>query len=248
MQLDACLRSIREHAPYETVTVLAAVDRQYAAAYRQVRRDNRVTLWMADETYGFESFVRRFLANHERVVFHTDDDVFFRDTPAVNWSHDPIVSYRLGRNAVLQHPTGLAQRPPELIPWLWREAEGDFGYPLAVNATVYRTGWLLPLLDFPFANPTQLEAGLAYRADRLGPEWMACPDLSCCVSLPHNVVSVSSGCPRGDNPVWQPQSLLALYAAGWRIDYRRMEWAKVAGAHQEVPLVLRRVDVRASGI
>ena len=91
--------------------------------------------------------------------------------------------------------------------WRWREADGDFGYPLSLNGTIYRSADLLPLLDFPFANPTQLEAGLAARADRFAPEWMTAPLHSCCVSLPHNVVSDSSGCPRGSNPDWQPDAL-----------------------------------------
>ena len=65
---------------------------------------------------------------------------------------------------------------------------------------------------------------------------MTAPLHSCCVSLPHNRVSVSSVCPAGSNPAWQPDALREAYLAGWRIDLEAMDFSAVVGAHQEIPL------------
>jgi hypothetical protein len=244
MQLDAFLRSAKQHAPYASVTVLwNASDQEHADTYEW-------DLWrsqmFAREHGGkdFEKMFRLWLADFDRVVFHTDDDVFFPQhdplIPSSVETTDNIISLRLGANTTHCHPMRQTQRVPEIINsslrWQWREEEGDFGYPLTLNATVYRSADLLPLLDFPFSNPTELEAGLAAQADRFGPQWMTAPLRSCCVSLPHNRVSVSSGCPAGSNPAWQPDALRDLYLEGWRIDLDAMDFSAVVGAHQEIPL------------
>jgi hypothetical protein len=109
-----------------------------------------------------------------------------------------------------------------------------------LNATVYNTRDLLPLLDFHFNNPTQLEACWAANASRLQVEWMTAPERSCTVALPHNVTSVSSGNPRGDWPDYQPEALRAFYLEGWRIDPFALDYSLVDAAHVELPLVFER--------
>jgi hypothetical protein len=252
MQLDAFLRSAKRYAPYETITPLIRPSRDHVISYGTCwDAHNEGQPWPTDRTMAFGAFgeyVRYFLGKHERVVFHTDDDVFFaeaKEPPAVLYG-DPtediqrIHSYRLGWNTTFCHPLSVKQRVPDSLPWRWREAELDFGYPLCLNGTVYRSADLLPLLNFPFANPTELEAGLDYRKELFRPEWMTAPLHSCCVSLPHNRVSFSSGCPAGANPEWQPDALLAKYLDGWRIDLEAMDFSNINAAHVEVPLVFAR--------
>lgn len=214
MQLDAFLRSAERYAPYQSVSVTY------------------------ESGQSLQVVVADFLRGHSRVVFHTDDDVFFRE-PHLPWyrnAPDPaVISLRLGKNTTFCHPLAIEQEIPH-FPWRWRDANGDFGYPLALNATVYESKDLVPLLNFPFENPTQLEAGLAYQHAQFKPEWMTAPLHSCCVSLPHNVVSESSNCPRGGNPDWQPDALNEMYIDGWRIDLDAMDFSNVIGAHQEIPL------------
>lgn len=247
LQLDAFLRSARRYAPYETVTTLNSLPistrlNRWDIAYEICDHEHR--FWgeqWNDQKWGFEKFVRGFLERHERVVFHTDDDVWFREPPAGEFPWP--VSFRLGWNTTWCHPQKRRQETPlgiidynDWIVWQWRDADGDFGYPLSLNGTVYRSADLLPLLDFPLQNPTQLEAGLAARAGRFAPEWLAAPAHSCCVSLPHNRVSEDSGCPAGANPDWQPGPLLDAFLDGYRLDLDAMDFTGIIGAHQEVPL------------
>lgn len=247
MQLDAFLRSADKYAPYESIAVLAQAS---DAVHRESYDDfpfNTIREWRWNTP--FSQWVREWWEDKQpdHVVFHTDDDVFFRAPPDLTYI-SPVYSLRLGRNTTYCHPLDrMQQLPPQHSvtswrQWKWRESDGDFGYPLSLNATIYRSADLLPLLDFHFSNPTELEAGLAARANRFKPEWMASPPRSCCVSLPHNVVSVSSGNPRGGNPDWQPAALCEKYLDGWRIDLDAMDWSNIVGAHQEVPLKFRRKD------
>ena len=246
MQLDAFLRSAERYAPYDDVYALVYFQRE--RSYDLTVRDHpHVGWWDQEFNGGFETSVRKWLSDKERVVFHTDDDVFYRpasifdvcySVPPNEW---PPSSFRLGKNTTYCHPLDCEQEPPAHFPWRWREAQGDFGYPLCLNATVYQSADLLPLLQgWHFQNPTELEAGLAYRAELFRPEWMTAPLHSCCVSLPHNRVSSSSGCRTGTNPLWQPDSLRDLYLDGYRIDLDRMDFTDIVGAHQEVPLAFTR--------
>ena len=243
-QLDGLLRSVDERGvPYATVTVLAhnwseGDHRESLAILRGEHPD--VEFVVCEGPAAFEANVRAFLAVDGRVVFHTDDDVFFRAPEAGLLDRPEVVSLRLGRNTTWCQTNGVAQAPPESMRWRWRNGEEDFGYPLSINATVYDVSDLVPLLDFAFGHPTELEGRLADRRGRFTPEWMVAGEHSCCVSLPVNVTSPWSRCPRGADPAYQPDALCARYLAGWRMDFEAMDFGAVVGAHQEVDLVFKR--------
>jgi len=237
MQLDAFLRSAERYAPYERIDVLYRCDGAHVDAYADLIPRHREVGWWAEPDDGLERNVRGFL-RAERVVFHTDDDLFFRRPPSLSLG---VPSLRLGENTYYCHPLQREQTVPSGRPWRWREADGDFGYPLSLNGTIYRSADFLPLLDFHFTNPTGLEAGLAARADRFEPEWMTAPLHSCVVSIPHNRVTTSSHNPISGDPRFTVEQLNADYLAGWRIDIdATMQGVQVIGAHQEIPYVLTR--------
>lgn len=242
MQLDGLLRSIRLHrVPYRSLTVLAHNWRHTDALAVVEAEHPDVRFVAVDGALPFENEVRWFLATHDRVVFHVDDAVFFaRPDPVVLSVESAAVSMQLGRNTVwcrTELGGEVRQKVPPGLVWRWRDADRDFGYPLSINATVYRTEDLLPLMDFDFGNPNQLEGRLHDRRERFGPEWMVCSPHSSCVSLPHNAVSPASLSPRGDNPLWQPEALRERFMAGERLDLGAMDFSRVSGAHQEIPLV-----------
>lgn len=240
MQLHALLESIERYAPYASVTVLARIDDGWREPYSVCARG--FCCDFLDER-DFQRETLDWLAGHERVVFHSDDELWFRHPPPGLLELDSselLVTFRQGRNTDYCHPLQRGQWVPEAFPWRWRQADLDFAYPLSLNATVYHSRDLLPLLDFSFTNPTTLEAQLAANAARLTVEWMTAPEHSCTVSLPHNVTSESSGNPRGRNPDWQPDALRIAYLDGWRIDLGRLDYTLVNAAHVEIPLRFRR--------
>jgi hypothetical protein len=244
MQLDAFLHSALRRMPLSSVSVLAASsaprhDESYSRVYERYKPQ-----WWEDDALGFRETVNLWVYQHrnDRILFHTDDEVFYRHVPDDLLDNDEdVITLRQGRNTVYCHTLDREQEIPETFPrWKWRDAECDFAYPLSLNACVYRAEWILPLLDFPFENPTQLEAGLACQHMNFPVEYMAAPELSCTVALPHNRVSVSSGCPAGRNPEWQPDALCEKYLDGWRIDLEDMDFSTVDAAHVEVPLRFKR--------
>jgi hypothetical protein len=240
MQLDAFLRSADRYAPYASVTVQAAASSMKTIrAYNVLCEEHHGVRFQLDGLEGFQHRTMEWLLHHDRVAFHTDDDVFYRPCHIV-LDGDTIVSLRLGANTIWCHPGRRAQRVPSLGAWLWRDGDGDFGYPLSLNGTAYHRDDLLPLLDFTYSNPTEMEAGLAARADRFGPQWMMAELYSCVVSLPHNRVSVSGGARAGSNPEWTADSLLDRYLDGYRLDLDAMDFTGIVGAHQEVPLKFTR--------
>ena len=241
MQLDAFLRSAKKHAPYITINCVVATttDVAHEQAYQSVFSEHCGPTVVWRDTFGLETLVRAFIGTPgHRVVFHTDDEVFYRTPPAELLDNDQdIIMLRQGRNTTYCHPLACEQEVPAGFPrWRWRDAQHDFGYPLSLNATIYRSEWITPLLDFHFSNPTQLEAALACHHNQLTVEYAVAPEHSCTVALPHNVVSVDSNCPRGGNPEWQPDALCQKYLDGWRIDLDAMDFTNVTAAHQEIPL------------
>ena len=243
MQLDALLRTAVLRSPYASCSVLTP---NQDDAYRQVYEDHTEIGWFNETTRGFEKLTREWIAlcaeAGHRVCFHSDDEIWYGGVPPALCESDEIIMFRQGRNTTFCHPLNCEQEiPPDFPRWRWREAKHDFGYPLSLNATVYHATDLLPLLNFPFSDPNQLEAGLACQARDFPREWCVAPEQSATVSLPHNVTSKSSNNPRGGNPEWQAEALTLQYLKGWRIDTDAMDFSNITAAHQEVPLVFYRV-------
>ncbi len=48
--------------------------------------------------------------------------------------------------------------------WRWREAGGDWGYPMSLDAHIFRTGHLSRfIMELKYHNPNTLEGSLAVR-------------------------------------------------------------------------------------
>jgi hypothetical protein len=246
MQLDALLRSAERYAPdaFGSVTVLAKASSElHARAYDGI--GTRPGVWWCWEPGGFEADFRRLLATAgKHVCFLTDDDVFYRPARRI-FAVNACYSYRLGLNTVHCHPRDSAQGLPEIkdlgsdFQWDWRiaDSELDFAYPLSLDGHVFETGMIRALLDFPFTNPTQLEAGLAARAERIPHRpYMVAARHSSLVSIPANRVSASSGCPCSDDPATHQDVLAERYLAGQMLDLDAMDFSDVRAAHQEIPL------------
>jgi len=239
MQLDGFIRSAQRYAPYRrfAISVLWTGDDE---SYAICRSEHPEIHWMRQ--YDFEATTRRWIEQGGRIVFHTDDDLFFASPPPELLEEDAVVSFRLGRNTTFCHPLQTAQRVPEAFPWRWRDAEHDFAYPLSLNGTVFDASTIIPLLDFHFTNPTELEAQLAANAALFRVEWMTAPARSCVVSLPHNRVTSGSNNPISD--VYAADYLREMYLEGYRIDLGALDYSLVDAAHVELPLHFYRVDTR----
>lgn len=248
MQLEACLRSIEEFAPYSgPIAVLyKASAPDFSQAYRMVAASTAAEF--VEQSRNFRRDVLELVdLEHEYTVFHTDDDVFFRPVPGVPLptAEAACFSFRLGRNTTYSHPVGRSQITPDFIgddgvlAWDWTRAQHDFGYPLSLDGHVIPTRLLLDLLRrIHFTNPNELEEELAFKRYR-APRWMMSFTQSCLVSLPVNIVSTTHINRAGTDPELSPEGLNTRFLAGERIDLDAMDFGAVRGAHQEIPLAFK---------
>jgi hypothetical protein len=250
MQLDACLRSIERLGPYAgpIAVVWKATTPEFGEGYRLLDLGRRVRL--IPQSDDFRRDVMGTLdPNSEHTVFHTDDDVFFRRSPAAPILSDEFAafSFRLGHNTTYCYTLGRAQVVPgqavdgPVIAWDWTRAKDDFSYPMSLDGHVFQTRLLLRMLRRArFDNPNQLEEELHLRR-YLAPHTMLSFRESCLVSIPANVVSPTHRNRASDDAELSPEVLNARYLVGERIDLERMNFSGITSAHQEVPFAFASV-------
>ncbi len=236
MQLHAFLQTVHL-APYDEVGVLwTASTETFRKGYERVR-------WpLMGEQDDFETQVRRFVraGSSEHVVFHTDDDLFFRRPPTPMPLIPGVVSLRLGSNTVqcfMNGETNGIHGGPLISGdwryWDWTLGANDDGYPLSLNGHIIRRADLARLLDTDvrFDNPTRLELALAQRADRLGHTLIAAPRESCVVSVPWNRVTTGTNNPTSDDPELSADALNERWLDGEILDPFRMDYNQVRSPH-----------------
>lgn len=190
-QLDLLARSIVRHAGdlYRRVSVLytfssAAFLRGYQRFYAETELELELML-----EHDFEGQVRAWLDNAGPLVsFLVDDDVFYRDVPALDWGQVPL-SLR----------------------------GGDYDYPFSLDGNIYRRSDVSTLLAelAGFSNPTELEHAAHLARERLPFQWVNAVEPPCLVGVPANRVSRSSGMPHFGISV---DTLNAAYLAGGRLE------------------------------
>jgi hypothetical protein len=181
----------------------------------------------------------------DHVVFHTDDDVFFRAPQAAPDLPDGFAAFslRLGLNTTHCYPLGRDQAVPRATPdgpllaWDWTGADGDFAYPMSLDGHVLAKQLLRRMLRrASFSNPNELEGELHLRR-HLAPRLMLAFRESCVVGIPANVVSETHRNRAGKDPGESPEQLNERFLGGERIDIDAMDFSGVSGAHEPLPLV-----------
>lgn len=245
LQLNGFLQTVHM-APYDAVGVLwTASDDRYRQGYGRVRWPQMV------EEDVFEIDVRRWLAHgtSEHVVFHTDDDLFFRRPPSPLPLVPGVVSLRLGMNTqrcFMNGETNELDHDPLIsgawLYWDWRFASNDYAYPHSINGHIFRREDVTLMLDADvrFANPTELELVLAARVSS-AQTLIAAPYESCVVSTPWNRVAASSNNWASDDPELAAGALNDRWLDGWALDPFRMDFSGVDSPHALIAPVFQRL-------
>jgi hypothetical protein len=253
-QLDALLRSLAMHAaePVDVEVIYRATTERHVAAYRELAYGAANLNAGLEREYNFEAQVRRAIAAAgEHVLLLVDDTVFVRRwSPA--WTAHALtanqfaigVSLRLGENTTHCYPSARDQVVPmhesfdDWIAWRWPGEDGDFGYPLELSSSVYRTDDIQnALMQWPFRSPNELEALLARRTCVFAQTrpWLMSYETSVAFSVPANRVQNTYANRAGSNPELSAEALLQAWEAGYRIDVEALAGHTPRGAHEEVP-------------
>jgi glycosyltransferase involved in cell wall biosynthesis len=129
-----------------------------------------------------------------------------------------------------------------ILKYNWTNGEYDFGYPLEVSSSVYRTSEILPFINqFPFYNPNSLEAFMADNSimfkDRK--PYLLCYPSSVTFCAPLNKVQNTAKENRASSRTsYNPDNLSKLFSDGHRIDVNAYNLFLPNACHKEVELKL----------
>ena len=268
LQLDAALASLDlsvSDLGQSRVTVLYAASTPFfAAQYRIVGLDHPNAEFRRESD--FKTDLLELVARSTFVLFVVDDTLFVGDASLATGmsilANDPSCvgfSYRLGRNTTycytMDEPQNLPafeSAGPGVVRFSWPGMEHDFGYPVEVSSSMYRTADLLPLLEsMSYRNPNTLESVLAGRAvefrERL--PRLACYAQSVALSIPANLVQTSWTNRVDGNPELSVDSLAREFSKGRRLDVAHYRGYVARAAHEELPFVFtQRTDVPAISV
>ncbi len=261
LQLDATLRSFISHCldfeQTDVRVIVKASNIKYGQAYSILEKEylpfENILLIAEDD---FRQQVINLVRSSAYVLWLVDDNIFVRNFTLSTY-RDLLQSYRqalgyslrLGQNTSYCYSLDMKQAIPGFTPiavsayaFDWTTAEADFGYPLEVSSSLYRTADLLPLLEsLSFNNPNTLESGLAALSSSFknSHPYLLCSDFSNTFCNPVNKVQDSFSLNRaGSNRAFHPPALLDCYLTAQRIDVEAYNDFIPDACHQEVPLVM----------
>lgn len=255
LQLDAALRSLYLHAldisNFHMKVLYKTSSDFYESQYERLKNEYPLVQFIKEEQ--FKEQVIASMEPYTYVLFIVDDCLFVRDftlQSVMNTlaAHNDLIGFslRLGPNIRYCYTMSAEQS----IPWHhiieygyrkfdWTSAQYEFGYPIEVSSSVYRTTHLLPhLRNLDFSNPNTLEGCMAGRAQELseGRQFLACSEVSLAFCNPLNVVQNVYANRAGSNKEYSPQELALLFENGDRINVNKYANYIPAACHEQVDI------------
>jgi GT2 family glycosyltransferase len=253
LQLDATIRSLLAFCddvePADLKVLHVASAPAYAAGYRILANEHPGVV-LRRET-DFKADLLGLVNGSTYVLFIVDDTLFVgplsfsRATRVLDEDAACLgFSFRLGRNTTYCYTLDGAQALPVfdelasgVLSFAWTGAEHDFGYPLELSSSLYRTSDILPLLaELAYRNPNTLESVLAQHAAsfRMTRPRLACYAQSVALSVPANLVQTVWKNRVDGNRALTAEALADAYARGRRLDVEHYRGFVTNACHQEL--------------
>lgn len=253
-QLDGAIRSFLLHAKSSEksdICILYSADSPlHTEQYSKLAED------FADFPFirfvpeqNFYRDVIALLATHDFVLFLVDDNIFVRDFSLSGLIEilqiNPAAlgfSLRLGKNTTYCYRLNSAQQLPEFTPvannilsFDWTKSEHDFGYPLELSSSIYRTDDILFFIaTLPFFNPNSLEALINENIARFRStkSLLLCFETSATFRAPMNKAICA-------NQEFFLENFAQMFANGKRLDIEKYFEFVPNACHQEVKLYVK---------
>lgn len=211
------------------------------------------------EECNFKVQIFRVASQYTYILFLVDDNLFVRNfsipriIESLQANQDAIgFSLGLGRNTNYCYPKNAKQNLPAfesvgdgILKYDWPKAEYDFGYPLEICSSVYRTDDIWPLLkQLHFGNPSMLEGMLAANAKgfREFKSQRLCYEQSVAFTNPINIVQTVTSNRAGNKDECSVERLALLFEDGFKINVENYSGFISESCHQEVGLALKLRD------
>ena len=252
MQLFALLDSmskLTDHEKAANITVVYKYDEKYVPAIEQIKQE--FSKFSFKEQANFKNDVTNVLAStfNRFCTFLVDDIVFkepisFANVCQLLETNSSVLNFsmRMGTHLNFCYPINSPQPIPDgmiqngMFVWQWRNAQGDWGYPLSLDGHVFRkndiTRWISRI---EFSNPNQLEDRMQIAKMENLETHCVCTTTSCIVNLPINRVQDEYKNRCGDE---DPEVLLGLWNEGKRINIDAILGLNNTSAHFPMPLAL----------
>jgi len=255
MQLDLCLKTNFRYSLdwdiQEEVVIYKATNENFKNTYETLKIDYPFVCFV--EETNFKENLLKIIRDSNYILFVVDDCVFTHKYSLVNIMdilekeemEDVLgFSLRLGENTTYCYPVNKNNEMPEMQRedgnksiFDWTKVKiGDFGYPLEVSSSIYKTKNIIELLDFAdYNNPNTLEWSMYcnLRNFECMPRLM-CYQISVAFCNPLNVVQKQNTNKAGRNPEYGINSLLKKYEERHRINSELFYNFVSNGCHQEV--------------
>lgn len=259
MQLDGTLASLRRHcrsAEGLRVAVLYTTSSASQAwMYRIVAFEHPEVEFIRERS--FKRDLIDLARDSRHVLFLVDDTVVVRDfdlarARAVLDERPSALGFslRLGRNTIYCYSQDRPQALPEfdrikagILEFRWSSSEADFGYPLEVSSSLFRTSDVGPLLErLDYRNPNTLESELARHAVQFADtkDRLLCFDSSAAFSIPVNLVQDAWKNRISDARETSVDALAERYSRGERLAVSTYDDFAPLGCHQEVELAFEK--------
>lgn len=256
MQLDATLSSFYARCGDSELVSLKVLYTCSSSIFREGYEKLKSKFSRVEfiEQTDFKKDLLNILQGSGYILFLVDDNIFVRDfhigdsVKFLQGNSDVVgFSLRLGKNTNYCYPLNKSQALPpfvdcgkSLLKYSWENAELDFGYPMEVSSSVYRSGEISDLLsEIEFGNPNEFESLLSRSRTRFGKihPALGCYSTSVTFCLPLNKVQTTEKNNRaGDKFYYNPLELAEMYNRGSEIDIKRFENFVPSGCHQEEEL------------
>ena len=266
LQLDAALRSFllqcKDPDLVDVKVLYATSSLHHRQQYELLRGEFPSVEFIAESN--FKSDLTGYSGLSEYVLFLVDDNIVVREFSIADvidaLSSNPAVlgvSLRLGANTAFCYMLNKQQALPEfqpagpaLLSYEWTSAEHDFGYPLELSSSLYRTSDILPLLNgLSYRNPNTLELVLAQQCDqfRQKKNRLLCYPQSRTFCNPINTVQREFDNRSGKQKSLSPEALAEDFDRGYRIDVKQFSGFKPVSCHQECSVQYLPIDKRSRG-
>jgi glycosyltransferase involved in cell wall biosynthesis/cytochrome c-type biogenesis protein CcmH/NrfG len=258
--LESFLRNCRDYGKCNAKILWKSSTGSFSQLYGELIKEYQIhsNIKFIEET-DFNNDVLKLIKDSKYVLWIVDGNIFIREfslealISALNVNNDAIgISLRLGKNTTYCYPQDKCQQLPKfidlssgLLKYKWKFSEYDFGYPLEVSSSIYRTSDLFPFLsNLKFRNPNELESQMAYNANAFSIKYpsLICPNVSYTFCNPVNIDQNIYVTNRNSNlPKYYAKKLAQLFIDGKRIDIDKYQNMIPNACHQVVDLKFKKI-------